>query len=279
MFNSPYIQFTLGLMGLVLCVALYLVPTIAAKGKRNAYLIFAFNIFLGWTILGWVIALIWALRESKTKGSKKISHDDISWVIAVMTIVLMMNFMRRPTWLEGSICLVLTALIFLRHFEYYFRPKGIALERPAWEIQIPTDIGKFWEYLNQLLPAGSILYFEGVYPEVIADYLGGRPAQEICQVARGTVFPKLNIFHMPMTQENLTGLAALSRQIDGPVSTHFHAYCNQKILLYWHDAFDRFPILLSNEIAEHNVIQFCLSVNLSYEKLQDLGDGTFEPIR
>jgi uncharacterized membrane protein len=47
------------LMGLVI----YFFPTIIArsKKKRNAVAIFAVNLFLGWTLVGWVIALVWAL--------------------------------------------------------------------------------------------------------------------------------------------------------------------------------------------------------------------------
>lgn len=44
--------------------AVYLLPTIIAyrKQKGNRAAILALNIFLGWTFLGWLIALIWALK-------------------------------------------------------------------------------------------------------------------------------------------------------------------------------------------------------------------------
>jgi hypothetical protein len=31
--------------------------------KRNASAIIALNLLLGWTFLGWVIALVWALKK------------------------------------------------------------------------------------------------------------------------------------------------------------------------------------------------------------------------
>ena len=42
---------------------MYFLPTIvaAAGGKRNAVAIGALNFFTGWTVIGWVISLIWAL--------------------------------------------------------------------------------------------------------------------------------------------------------------------------------------------------------------------------
>lgn len=45
-------------------VVLYFVPTIVAyrKHKASRAAILAFNFFLGWTFLGWVFALIWALK-------------------------------------------------------------------------------------------------------------------------------------------------------------------------------------------------------------------------
>lgn len=42
---------------------LYFSPTMVAaiRGHKNIVAIAALNIFLGWTIVGWVAALVWAL--------------------------------------------------------------------------------------------------------------------------------------------------------------------------------------------------------------------------
>lgn len=47
----------------VLC--LYLLPSLvaAARQHRNGGAIGALNILLGWTILGWVVALVWSLTD------------------------------------------------------------------------------------------------------------------------------------------------------------------------------------------------------------------------
>jgi hypothetical protein len=44
---------------------LYFLPAIIAFGrsKRDAVYIFVVNLFLGWTAIGWVIALVWALKQ------------------------------------------------------------------------------------------------------------------------------------------------------------------------------------------------------------------------
>jgi hypothetical protein len=48
---------------LAILVVLYLIPAIVAqfREKRNAGAILALNILLGWTGLGWALALIWAV--------------------------------------------------------------------------------------------------------------------------------------------------------------------------------------------------------------------------
>jgi hypothetical protein len=44
---------------------MYFLPTIlaAARSKRDAGAIFVLNLFLGWTFLGWIVALVWALKH------------------------------------------------------------------------------------------------------------------------------------------------------------------------------------------------------------------------
>jgi hypothetical protein len=46
-------------------LVLYLFPTAIAveMDNRNLLAIFILNVFLGWTVLGWVIALIWAVKR------------------------------------------------------------------------------------------------------------------------------------------------------------------------------------------------------------------------
>ncbi len=48
------------MLHLAFLVLLYFLPAIIARDKRDATGIFLLNLFLGWTVIGWVIALIWA---------------------------------------------------------------------------------------------------------------------------------------------------------------------------------------------------------------------------
>jgi Superinfection immunity protein len=44
----------------LVAVVLYFLPTIVGHGKRDATGIFIVNLLLGWTGIGWFVALLWA---------------------------------------------------------------------------------------------------------------------------------------------------------------------------------------------------------------------------
>lgn len=51
----------------VIAAIVYFLPTVIglARHKQNAMAIFALNLFLGWTLLGWVVAIVWALTVDR----------------------------------------------------------------------------------------------------------------------------------------------------------------------------------------------------------------------
>ena len=48
-------------------ILVYFLPTLVAvsRGHRNLLAVFVLNLFLGWTILGWIAALVWAVMRSE----------------------------------------------------------------------------------------------------------------------------------------------------------------------------------------------------------------------
>ena len=50
---------------------LYFLPTIVGRNKRNASAIMMLNIFLGWTFIGWVVALVWAMTVDQENIQKR----------------------------------------------------------------------------------------------------------------------------------------------------------------------------------------------------------------
>jgi hypothetical protein len=49
----------------IIAIFVYFLPTIAGWKKKNAVSIFVVNLFLGWTLIGWVVALAWGLSKDK----------------------------------------------------------------------------------------------------------------------------------------------------------------------------------------------------------------------
>jgi hypothetical protein len=45
---------------LLFLTLLYFMPTIVGHKHRNVLSIFLVNFFFGWTVIGWIVAMIWA---------------------------------------------------------------------------------------------------------------------------------------------------------------------------------------------------------------------------
>lgn len=56
--HSSAIAITIAMM-LVLSTYLYMLPTIAARNKRDFWSIALFNLSMGWTVVGWILAWVW----------------------------------------------------------------------------------------------------------------------------------------------------------------------------------------------------------------------------
>ena len=59
------------LFSMLFGLAVYLLPTIiaAAKRKTNTLRIVLLNVFAGWSVIGWIIALVWALSANQKSTS------------------------------------------------------------------------------------------------------------------------------------------------------------------------------------------------------------------
>jgi hypothetical protein len=46
-------------------LVMYFLPSIIglARSKRDLLAIFMLNLFLGWSVIGWIVALVWALKH------------------------------------------------------------------------------------------------------------------------------------------------------------------------------------------------------------------------
>ncbi len=50
-------------LGIAFGVYIYFIPSIVGRHKANAGAIFVLNFFLGWSLVGWVVALVWACTK------------------------------------------------------------------------------------------------------------------------------------------------------------------------------------------------------------------------
>jgi hypothetical protein len=63
--NVTLIRLVSGVLALsIFLLPLYVLPTILAWKKTHRTPILLLNLFLGWTVLGWIGALIWALNDT-----------------------------------------------------------------------------------------------------------------------------------------------------------------------------------------------------------------------
>ena len=63
-----------GFIALIILLMIYFAPAICASDKKYSSGIFILNLFLGWTLIGWVAALIWAV-SSPLKEAEKLEAE------------------------------------------------------------------------------------------------------------------------------------------------------------------------------------------------------------
>lgn len=63
---------------IIIPLIIYFIPSIIGRKQRNFTSILLLNIFLGWTLIGWVVALIWAVSKEKKETIVVNSSNSIS---------------------------------------------------------------------------------------------------------------------------------------------------------------------------------------------------------
>ena len=62
---------------LLIILSLYFLPSIIAKARKssNTTPITLLNLFLGWTVIGWIAALIWAFSSGSKQSPTVVVHN------------------------------------------------------------------------------------------------------------------------------------------------------------------------------------------------------------
>jgi len=132
---------------------------------------------------------------------------------------------------------------------------------PCWKILPPIDLADFFQHLPKLAAENSILSIEAssVVSE-IESYLSERPGEKPNENSHGVIFRTPKIFYMPITEENLAGLAVLSERYAEPEGCdHVLVFDGGKIILNWYDV-PADPIYVAEEISEGKVKNLCESL-------------------
>lgn len=67
----------ISLATLIIFLIFYFLPSIIAlfRGKSNSFAIIILNIFLGWTFIGWVVALVWSFTSDQKNNTVVINNN------------------------------------------------------------------------------------------------------------------------------------------------------------------------------------------------------------
>lgn len=95
---------------LLFALGLYLLPTLIAisRGHHQTLAICLLNVVLGWTILGWVVAMVWVLRRDPPLPRKFVEATTNAFSSATQTVVVLGL---------GGWALTAMLLSFWQHFE------------------------------------------------------------------------------------------------------------------------------------------------------------------
>ena len=130
-------------------------------------------------------------------------------------------------------------------------------DRQPWIVPPTRDGAAFLRALLTLMPDGGFVYFEDFTENVFASWAEAHAITAPLKVASGTIWPKPDWFHVPLTPSLMEEAAALidRHRIVLP-SIHVHAHDGAKIILEWHDAFINEPMLVASDIPRERVEAF-----------------------
>lgn len=72
---APFGAGVLALLAVGAVLFLYFLPSFLGRRKGNFKAIFALNLLLGWTLVGWVVSLVWALSQETAVPAQKVPTE------------------------------------------------------------------------------------------------------------------------------------------------------------------------------------------------------------
>ncbi len=145
---------------------------------------------------------------------------------------------------------------------------GIRLDHSYsnWEVKLTNDLPAVLGALKFIISEDAILFFEGGNPSgELKSFIETHAIPEKEKVARGTIWPKSEVVHLPAIMSNIDQLIKLTSEINPfEVATHFHVYEAGKVILEWYDAFTD-DMFIAKDISEEKVKKFAESIGVNYK--------------
>ncbi len=150
------------------------------------------------------------------------------------------------------------------------------LTDPKWQVSAPGDEIVFIRNLHRLLGEGAYLVVEGTIAEDVKRFLKSCQPPTCPKIELDTIWPRPEVFHLPVSSANLEALADLmSRHALPEVCDHLKAYKGNHEIMAWYDAGWNDPCYVSEEVGEDRLAEFCRIVGCRYEVVnrQDKAKG------
>lgn len=127
------------------------------------------------------------------------------------------------------------------------------------------DVSACFAGLDQLAGESATLYLEGgVHSQEISKFIRVHSIPADQPIARGTVWPRQQVHHLPASSAVFDALSQLADHHASPeICEHLVIYRDSLVLVDWYDAFDR-EVYASSQIPEHLVEAFADFVGGSY---------------
>jgi hypothetical protein len=128
---------------------------------------------------------------------------------------------------------------------------------------IVSDLYQLLRAIDETMPKDAVLYIEGtsVAPS-IKEFLSSRPAPATRDVARSTISPVPDTFHLQLAGTNLTDLRSLAEgRAEPEIGDHIAVYRDDELLLFAPDAGGG-EVLLAGSLPEETIESFRESLGM-----------------
>ena len=137
-------------------------------------------------------------------------------------------------------------------------------DREPWVVPPNRDASVVLRALPILFPIGYFVYFEDTTESSFAAWLKAHTLPAPLKIARGTIWPKTDYYHVPLEPSLLAEAANIvDREGIALPSIHLCVHDGKQVLLEWYDAFCDDSICVASLIPRDRVEAFAHALGVS----------------